>query len=80
MKIRQSNGSPFPCGRADMTKLAVAFRNFGNASKKRFFKNSISPCGLVRHDKLKNGDEFSGFLNAGVLCSASELTFVFSAM
>ena len=53
MKIRQPSGSRAPCQRADMTNVSVAFRNFGNASKKGFLKKSISPCGLVPHDKLK---------------------------
>jgi hypothetical protein len=33
-----------PCGRTDMMKLIVAFRNFGNASKKNTDRQCIPRC------------------------------------
>jgi hypothetical protein len=54
-----------PCGRTDMTKLIVAFRNFAKAPKQRILASSRSsqyiriPTNSVRRTKQKSTIKFS---------------------
>jgi hypothetical protein len=50
MKIHPSEAELFPCGRTEMTRLVVTFRNIGNAPKKKWVNSSgVLQCAYISY-------------------------------